>query len=718
MSVIQRIQQRQKWVFGAIALALILFIVQDRFMGHGGMSGGSTTIGKVNGETIDHSDFRSQEELLKQSNPQATDNEQVTAYIWENMVNKIIMDQEFEKLGLSYTNKEFGEDIGSNNPPQWFRTQFQDQSTGVYNGQGAATYMQQVTTQMRKNPSNQQTVLFQKAVIDPAIDEQLGKKYQGLISGAVYVPKWMADKTAADNSSIANISYVSVPYTSIADSTIKVTDDDIKAYVQKHSKEYEQKDETRQIAYVMFDATPSVNDSAKVSDDLVALKGEFASATDVKPFLEEKASAIPYYASYLSKKEIHQPINDTLFKLRVGEVFGPYKDGGNYALAKMVDEKQLPDSVTVRHILVATHQRDQQTGQLQRVVDDSTASKRLDSAVAEIKAGKNFDSVCAKYSDDGTKNTGGVYPYFQTGKMVEEFNDFVFTGKTGDAKVVHTAYGYHYVQILGQKGSEPAYKIAYLSRPVRVSQETDDSAKNIASKFAGTTHNLKEFYDNAAKIKKSPFTIPGLKENDYMVGGMGMNPRFPGMGGNGLGKNRQFVKWVYGNDVGTISEAFRFDQKYVVAIITAVNKAGVPNAETARPLVEGKIRNEKKAKLIIDSKIKGNTLEAIAQSSGVAVQQADSINFASGMIKTLGNEPKVVGAAFNKELQSKVSSPFDGNSGVFVVKSNGVAGVASQHGSIEDQRKAAELTLKQQEYSAVQALTKAADIKDYRSKFY
>lgn len=713
MSVIQRIQQRQKWVFGAIALALILFIVQDRFLGKGSLTSGGTTIGKVNGEEIDHADFNSQQELVKQTNNQQIDPDQLNTYIWQSMVNAVVMNREYKKLGLSYTNKEFGEDIGSNNPPDWFRQQFSDQTTGAYNAQGATSYMGQVTAQIRKNPNNQQAVLFQKAVLDPAHDAQLQKKYQGLISGAVYIPKWMADKTAADNSSISNISYVSVPYSSIPDSTVKVSDDEVKEYVKKHAKEFEQKDETRQIAYVTFDAYPSQADTASISSGLVALKGEFASATDMKSFLEEKGSTSPFYNSFLSKSQIHQPVNDSLFKLSPGQVYGPYQDQGNFVMAKMVDEKVWPDSAKVRHILVKTHEQDQQTGQLQRVADDSTASKRLDSAIAEISAGKNWDSVCLKYSDDGNKATGGVYDYFWTGRMVDAFNDFSFGGKVGEYKKVQTAFGFHYIQILGQKGSEPAYKIAYLARPVVVSQETDDSAKNVASKFAGTTHSLKEFYDNAAKIKKIPFTVPGIKENDYMVGA-NPNPRIP----SGLGKNRPFVRWVYGNDVGTISEAFRFDQKYVVAIITAINKAGLPGVETARPLVEPRIRNEKKAKMIIEAKIKGTTLEAIAQSSGGTVQQADSIYFSSPFIRNLGQEPKVAGAAFNKATQGKISTPIDGTAGVFVIKGNGIAGVVPQGGSAEQQRKNVELSLKQQELSATQALIKAAEIKDYRSKFY
>src|SRR5438045_5563356 len=114
----------------------------------------------------------------------------------------------------------------------------------------------------------------------------------------------------------------------------------------------------------------------------------------------------------------------------------------------MVDKKDLPDSVKVRHILVATQQQDQ-SGQSYRIRDDKDEKKRLDSAIALISSGQNFDSVCAKYSDDpGSKDKGGVYDYFASGRMAEEFNDFVFTGKPGDKKVVQTPYGVHYIEIL------------------------------------------------------------------------------------------------------------------------------------------------------------------------------------------------------------------------------------------------------------------------------
>ncbi len=679
-------------------------------MGKGNQSGPGTTLAKVNGDEIENADFKSQEDLLKQTSQRQIDPDQLSTYVWQMMVSKTVMGQEYKKLGLIYTDKEYGEDITGNEPPDTYRNQFTNQQTGQYD----ATEVTNAIANLKRSPNSQQAVMFQKVIVEPGREEGLSKKYQALVTGAVYVPKWMADKTVADNSSIANISYVSVPYTSVADSTIKVSDDDVNDYVKRHAKEFELKDETRQVAYVTFDAYPSRQDTTTIIGQLEALKGEFNTATDIKTFLEEKGSGVNYYDGFLSKTQMHQVINDTLFKMKPGQMFGPYKDGGSYALAKMIDEKQMPDSATVRHILVATHQQDQQTGQLQRYRDDSTARKRLDSAVAEIKAGKNFDSVCLKYSDDGTKATGGVYKYFPTGQMMESFNDFAFGGKTGDKKVVQTPYGFHYVEILGQKGSDPAYKIAYFSKPVIVSQETDDSAKNAASQFAGTAHNLKDFYANAAKAGKTPFSIPGIKENDNNVGG-GPN------GQGGLGKSRQFVRWIYQADLGDISDAQRFEQKYVVAIVTAVNKPGLPSAETTRPIVEPKIRNEKKAKILIDTKIKGTTLEAIAQSSGTAVQQADSLSFQfRSQIgrSVIAQEPMVLGAAFNKTIQGKVSAPIAGEAGVYVIKGNGIAGVAPALGGAQQQRTMAELNLKRGQQSAMQALVKAATIKDYRSKFF
>lgn len=700
MSVIQRIRDKAAWfVFGAIALSLIAFILQDAFSGRGSMFANSSTLGKVNGQVIDRQDFENKISFYQQANGAAR--EQLIGNVWEFMVDQAVMLQAYDQLGLQMTPKELSDLLFGDNPPSWMQQAFTDPNTGLYNKQVAAEQF----AQMKKNANDPRVAQIYEGYLEPTRQQTLRQKYQALITGAVYVPKWMAEKTNADNNALAKISYVSLPYNMISDSSIKITDEEISAYIQKHPKQFEQKDETRQVSYISFDASPSSDDTIAVLAQLEQLKADFTAATDEKTFIAKTGSELPYYNSYISGKEIKQTNKDSLIAIAPGTVYGPYYDQNNAVIAKMVSVRQVPDSVTVRHILIGTHQTEQ-TGQSYRVREDTAARKRLDSAIAEINSGAPFDSVCIKYSEDpGSRDKGGVYDYFSTGRMVEEFNDFAFTNPVGAKKVVQTSYGFHYVEILGQKGSGPGYKLAYIAKPIVASQETIDAASAAATQFAATSQDKTKFETNAAKLNKVPLVATEIRENDFTV--------------QGIGDNRSLVRWVYEHKPGDVSEPFEVGEKYVVAILTNVNKAGLSSPDMVRSMVEPILRNEKKAQQIIATKIKGNTLEEIATSAGTTVNVADSISFQAFVIPAIGNEVKVVGAAFNQQLKGKISAPIAGNSAVFVIRGENIYAIASLGGGPDMLRQQLETQLKSQVgYRSMNALRLAADVKDYRFDFY
>ena len=136
-------------------------------------------------------------------------------------------------------------------------------------------------------------------------------------------------------------------------------------------------------------------------------------------------------------------------------------------------------------------------------------------------------------------------------------------------------------------------------------------------------------------------------------------------------------------------------------------------------MVEPLIRNEKKAQQIINAKFKGTTLEQLAQSAGGTIQFADSISYQSFVINGIGNEPKILGAAFNKQLQGKVSSPIAGMSAVFAIKGESIYAVPSLGANAETLREQLQNQMKSQiGYRAMNAVKDAADIEDNRSKFY
>ena len=327
---------------------------------------------------------------------------------------------------------------------------------------------------------------------------RLRDKYNSLLSNSLNYPKWFIEKQIADNSQLARISLVRNNYTSVTDSTIKITDKEIQDYFEKHKKEYKQQMlENRSISYVSFSTLPSAADSAAARDRITALKTEMDTVTDIKRFLNAQG-ANNFNDSYVSASAISPTIKDTISKLGVGTVYGPYIDGNSFSLAKLLGVKQQPDSVKVRHILVATTKSDPQTRQPYEVRDTVTAKKLIDSIQSAIRNGAKFDSL-VKLSDDDPlaenpqqgKYKGGIYDRVTAGQMVPEFNDFIFGNPVGSKGVVKTQFGYHYVEVLSQKGNSKAYKIAYFSRPIEASPETENNASNLAAQFAGDSRDRK-----------------------------------------------------------------------------------------------------------------------------------------------------------------------------------------------------------------------------------
>ncbi|MEN9976829.1 MAG: hypothetical protein RIR36_989 [Bacteroidota bacterium] len=281
--------------------------------------------------------------------------------------------------------------------------------------------------------------------------------------------------------------------------------------------------------------------------------------------------------------------------------------------------------------------------------------------------------------------------------------DFSFDKPKGTKDVVKSEFGYHYTEVLDQKNFAPAYKIAYLSKTLVASNETVTAASTAASSFVANAKSKKDFEQNALKNNLQILNGVDIKKNDFTI--------------TGLGKSRETVRWVYDNKVGAVSEPTEIGDAYIVAMITSIGEKGTMGVIEAKPLVEGLVRNELKAKQIIASKFKGSTLEDFVKSSGFPAQRVDSLSFASPFVPGLGAEPKVVGAAFNKSLIGKSTAAIEGTAGVFAVKPEGIGAAAAT----QDPAAIASALLQAVQsniFRGFEAIKKSAKITDNRSTFY
>jgi peptidyl-prolyl cis-trans isomerase D len=675
--------------------------------------GNETTVGVINGEEIDVQDFerkvKVQEEMAQQQgyNMGEEGRQQVIESVWNSEVEQALMTDEFEKLGMTVGKKELNDYLFGDNPPADLKQGFTDPNTGVYNAQA----VQQYFTNLRKSGKPEEKAQMNQYLA--SLEKQrMAEKYTSLITNSTYYAKWFVEKQNTDNSLIANISYVGVPYATISDSAVKVSDDEIKSYINDHKDEFKQEEETRSISYVLFNASPSKVDSVAIFNQLQSLKTEFQTTNDPGAFLTRNGSSLPYFEGYISKSQIQVVAKDSIFALSPGQVYGPYQDAGNYVLAKLIDVKNLPDSVKARHILLGT--TNPQTGQ--PLMADSIAQKRADSIAAAIRGGANFDSLEARYStDQAAHKDKGVMTFSSTDiqgeNFAKEFGQFIlFDGKPGDKKVVKTSFGYHYIEIMEHKNVSPHYKVAYLAKPIVASTETDNAASNTASMFSGDSRSLKAFNENYDKNLRAKgfnkLVATDIRPNDYAI--------------PGVGNSRSLIKAIFNADQGDVLEPIRVGDNYLVAAVTNVDEAGLISVNKARNVVEPILRNKKKAEQIKKKLGAITTLEAASKVSGQPVQTVDSLYF-SGRNQNLGYELKVVGASFNPAVKGKVvPEALEGQAGVYVLKVNNTAAVPAPAASIDEQRRMLEMQARQgmMYRSPIQALRKSAEIKDYRAKFY
>jgi peptidyl-prolyl cis-trans isomerase D len=713
MSVIQKIQEKYaKLMAVIIAVALLIFVVMLAFENGGSLFRGQENIvGTINGKKIDALSFSKiidQQEagMEKQGYPPgAALRQQAIETAWSQELNRIVMTSELDKLGMQIGKKEIGDILYGANPPQDLKQQFTDEKTGAYN----ALMAKQQIDQMMKS---KQTPPQQKEQFNQYISQlefiRLNDKYNSLLTNSTNYPKWLIEKQNADNSQLAKVSLVREFYTSIPDSAVKISDKEIEDYISKHKDDFKQ-DENRSIAYVAFSALPTAADTAATRARLLSLKPELDSTKDLQQFLESQGVQT-YYDGYINGSKIQIATKDSIFKIPVGSVYGPYLDGGSYSLAKLIGVKSQPDTVNVRHILISTVQRDPQTGQSQQVRDSTTARKLIDSIQTAIRNGSSFDSLVKLSEDQGSKDKGGLYEKVTSGGMVPPFNDFIFGNPVGSKGIVKTEFGYHYIEILSQKGNSPAYKIAYLSQPIEASQETDANANNAANLFAGDSRDQKSFDANSEKLAKekgiNKMIIPNIAPNAAQLPGLGMS--------------RSFVKNIYEAKLGQMVQPERVGDNYVVAIVTEINEKGTESVAKARVSAEPLLRNHKKAEILQKKIGTISTLEAAAAAlGGKPVEVADSIRLSGTQTSIVASEPKVIGAAFNPANKGKVvPQVIEGSSGVYVVRVDNVMATAVANANVAEQRKTKYQEAKNRGSYPQQVLMLAADIKDNRSKLY
>lgn len=704
MALISKIRNNSWILIVLIALGMGGFILQDILSNQGMRSAADFELANVNGKTIDYKEFEHTEQVLYAGAPEQDPYGQ-RDYLWSYFKDKAIVESEAEKLGIGVSTEELYDLQFGDNPSNIIQTRFKTPN-GMLDRERLDFFKGQIENNTLDPKVKEYWAIQEKEIIKDK--QQI--KLLNLFSKAIYTPTWMAEELSKEAASTADFLFVKVPFESIDDKDIKITDEDVKAFLDKNKKKHINKEELRVLKVLEFNVVATSLDTANAKENIQKLYTEFASAANDSLFVINNAGN--YGSVYYKSADIEGEVKDKVSQMIKGEIYGPYFDVDKFTIAKLVDKKMVADSVKARHILVGASP--------QNPASFTAAQAKIDSLKRELDKGGDFADLAARFSEDsGSAQKGGDLGYFAQGTMVGPFNDACFHGdRSIKYHVVRSQFGVHLIQVMDRKFTDtnPKYKLAYVSVPLSPSQETQDSVFNIASELLITSSDLKDLEAKAKKQGLEMMESNPLKQSDYTLMNYGASPT-----------SRDIVRWAYAPGVSTddISDQVYtyedqeryFNSRYLLVGLEKEFPKGEKTVDDARKTLETLLKNELKGKKI-QAAIKGKDLAAIAKKYNIAIDTVANATFNNRFMPKVGNEPKVLSAVFNGTI-NKETKPIIGNSGVFVVKPLVIKMADKPGQDIDAQKKMSNSQYKGEAgFMFMESLRNKAKVKDNRYKFF
>ena len=718
MSVLEKIRSKTGLLVGIIGLALAIFILES-LLGSGSalFTGNNTLVGVIAGDKIDYSAFSAkvdeQIQQIQQSNPQAQINdqtkEQIVNQVWQEMINERVNKAQFKKLGVTVSADELY-DMMLVHPHQYVIQQITDPNTGKIiegfakpDGTLDVVKLGQWVGQMTSEQSK-----FWKQLEGSVADIRTAEKYNTLIKKGLYVTTAEAKDAFIAQTKQVNSSFVIKRYASVSDSAVKVTEDEINNYYNKHKSDYKVAQTTRKIEYVAFDVLPSNADYEAIVADAKRVVEDFKTKTTGKEdssFISQETEGGQVMISSYNKKNMIIP-DSSVYTAAKGTVFGPYTEGTFVKVYKLTDSKSVADSAKVRHILIGL-----QSPKTQQQRSPETAKRIADSLVVLLKAKKvAFDTLVKTMSDDmGSIDKGGDYGWFDENKgFVDPFKNAGLMGTVGAITVVPTQFGFHIIEVLGvSKTRHNTYSVAQITKMIAPSSQTNEEYYKLASNFSGKNSNADAFNKSVETEKLNKHIQDDIKESDKNLPGMD--------------DAKDLVKWIYKAKKGDVSEVFDFKDRYIVATLTGVKEKGIAPLEEVKEDVTKKAIRDKKAEQFIaefNSKAGASkSMDDIAAKMNLVVEKADNLTFASYNIPVIGREDALIGTATSMK-SGAISKAIKGDNGVFVVAVTAVNEAALPKDFKGKQKEMEQSTNGRVDYELFDALREKADIEDHRGKFF
>ncbi|MBO6067998.1 MAG: SurA N-terminal domain-containing protein [Bacteroidales bacterium] len=668
-----------------IALSLLSFIVDPSTL--------STTfqrmsadnkVGTMNGKTITYQDYYTAveqnknlfESLYGQSLSSEEQLAEVRDYTWQSYFDRYVFEPKAADAGINVGDQEMYDlTQGSNiSPVLLSQSAFLDEN-GNFSHEALAQFIQNIDYDATGSYG-----AYWNYLRDQIYKQQLYSKYNALLyNSSIYNPL-QTNLAIESNNLTSEVDFVMATVGFAADSTLKITNDDIKQYYNKFKNLMKQA-ANRDIEYVMFEVVPSQQDIDEQTSEFTNLVAEFADSDNPRNFISLNSDS-RWSEIYYGKDEVPAEIEEFAFPAR-GVTPGVVSDitvNDNVLSAfRVVDRKVMPDSVYVWYSLLTL-----------------TEAAKADSIAAVLNAGRDYDDL---------HEMGWITQQFTEANNFNEFNA-AFDVPVGKAVAVRlpSLQAMAVLKVTDRTKPEERVKLANLTKIITPSDETYRDYLMQATALADKSNGKYENFAAAVKEDDLPVTpATRIVQGTRRIGT--------------VDNAREVVSWAFDAKEGEVSDVITVDNKYYfVTALTKARKEGIPPIEDVSDDIYSAIALERRldaAAADVAEKVKGlSTLEEMAEALGTTVSHQSGISFGSA---GGGLDPSFIGAVASAP-KGKICGPVKGQIGVYLFEVLDTEAGAYYTEDDVKLRTAQEAQYRQQYLSNV--LSEEADIHDNRARFY
>lgn len=662
MATLQKIRSKGPLLVIVIGLALFAFIAGDAWkvlQPHQGKQ----DVGEVNGEVLSAQDYQKMvdelSEVIKLTNGLNSLTEDqlnnVKDQVWQSYVNNKLIAEQAEKLGLKVTDAEIQSIIEQGTHPLLMQTPFRNPQTGMFDKDMLKKFLVDYANLNASQMPAQYVEYYQKMgafwqfVEKTLAQNTLAEKYQNLVTKSLISNPVAAEDAFNARTEQSDLLLAGVPYTSINDSTVQVSDSEIKDRYNEKKEQFKQLVETRDIRYIDVKVVPSDADRKAVEKEVTEYSNQLASTTaDFGTFVRSTGSSVNYSDVPVSKSVFPADVASRLDSTNVNEVYGPYynQTDDSFNAFKLLAKVSSPDSIQFR--------------QIQVYADTEEKTKTLaDSIYNALKGGADFAAVAKIYGQTGEATWVNAQSW-EGSELDADNSKFINTllnQPVNELANLNMGQANLILQVMNKKSMQTKYKVAVVKREVEFSKETYNAAYNKFSQFVAQNTTIDSMVKNAEESGYTLMPRTDLSSAEHYVGG--------------VRSTREALKWIFAAKPGEVSPLYECGENdhLMVVALDKIHEAGYRDINSVAEMLRAEIRRDKKAEKIMEEMKKYNS---IAQVKGMKDAVSDSVKHvtfsAPAYISVTRSSEPVIGAVAAKTAANKVSAPIKGNGGVYMIQ--------------------------------------------------